>query len=169
MNTTNIVIKLQIEGIHSWPGVLDHPGLEKVHFLSAPHRHTFHITAKKKVAHTDRDVEIIMFKRAIHSYLTRRYYAENAECFYFNTMSCEMIAEELTKYFGLNYCEVLEDGENGAEYICPEPTMSELFAEKDISKLTISEVPKEDKEQMPRTSSTSGPVEKINYVYKSEK
>lgn len=114
---TNVIVKLQFEGIHHWPGVVEHADLEEVHFLSALHRHIFHVTAKKEVTHDDRDIEIIKLKRNIQKYLNRRYYTENAGCMYLGAMSCEMLAKELAKYFGLNYCEVLEDGENGAEFM----------------------------------------------------
>ena len=69
------------------------------------------------MSHDDRDIEIIMLKRNILEYLNKRYWTENANCLFFDSMSCEMIAAELVKYFALDYCEVLEDGENGAEVI----------------------------------------------------
>lgn len=118
---TNVVVKLQFEGIHCWPQVVEHPELEPVHFLAALHRHIFHVTAKKWVSHADRDVEIIMLKRNIQEYLHRRYFTENANAHFLKNASCEMIAEELLKYFGLEYCEVLEDGENGAEVYAETP------------------------------------------------
>lgn len=122
---TNVIVKLQFEGLHHWPGVVEHKELEEVHFLSALHRHIFHVTAKKEVTHDDRDVEIIKLKRNIQEYLNRRYWTEGANCHHLGAMSCEMLAKELAKFFGLNYCEVLEDGENGAEYIQDEITMTE--------------------------------------------
>ncbi len=118
---TNVVVRLQFEGVHHWPGVVEHPELEPVHFLAALHRHIFHVTAKKAVSHSDRDVEIIMLKRNIQEYLHRRYFTENANAHFLKNASCEMIAEELLKYFGLEYCEVLEDGENGAEVYAETP------------------------------------------------
>lgn len=118
---TNVIVKLQFEGIHHWPGVVEHPELESVHFLSALHRHIFHVTAKKSVSHADRDVEIIMLKRNIQDYLHRRYFTENANAHFLRNASCEMLAEELLMYFGLSYCEVLEDGENGAEVYAETP------------------------------------------------
>ena len=114
---TNVIIKLQVEGLHHWPGVIEHPELEQVHFLKAVHRHVFHITAKKEVTHDDRDIEIIMLKRNILEYLNKRYWVDSGNTHFFGSMSCEMIANELVKYFALSYCEVLEDGENGAEVI----------------------------------------------------
>lgn len=117
----NVVVKLQFEALHHWPGVVEHPELKPVHFLAHLHRHIFYVTAKKMVTHSDRDVEIIMLKRNIESYLHRRYFAEDADALFLKNASCEMIAEELLKYFGLDYCEVLEDNENGAEVYAETP------------------------------------------------
>jgi hypothetical protein len=102
---TLIVVKLQIEGLHHWPNC----DIEEVSFLKNPHRHIFHITCKKEVTHDDRDIEIIMFKRKIHNYIVDKWKGD------FGSMSCEMIASDLLKEFGLFYCKVLEDNENGAE------------------------------------------------------
>jgi hypothetical protein len=102
---TRIVIKLQVEGLHHWPTC----NIEEVNFLKNPHRHIFYITCKKEVTHDDRDIEIIMFKRKIHEHITNKWKGD------FGSMSCEMIAKYLLNEFGLFYCEVLEDNENGAE------------------------------------------------------
>ena len=104
---TNIIITLRHEALHHWPGC----DIEEVMFLKDPHRHIFHIECKKEVKHTDRDIEIIKLKREIELHLTRTFGKD------FNHWSCEMIAMHLTKTFKLNYCKVLEDGENGAEVI----------------------------------------------------
>jgi len=106
---TSIVVKLTYAGLHCWK---DCP-LEEVKYLRDMHRHTFYITCKKEVNHDDRDIEIIMFKELIIKYLESKYKGN------FGTMSCEMIARELMIEFDLNYCQVLEDNENGAE-ICKE-------------------------------------------------
>ena len=103
--TTSIIVKLQVEGLHHWPNC----NIEKVNFLKNPHRHIFHITCKKEVSHDDRDIEIIMFKRKIQSYINEIWNGD------FGSMSCEMIAKNLLNEFGLFYCKVLEDNENGAE------------------------------------------------------
>ncbi len=106
-NWTNIIVKLQKEGIHFWA---DCP-FEEVDYLQYAHRHIFHIVCKKEVTHDDRDIEIIMFKHEIDDYLTSKY-GVVAE---FGGKSCEMIAYELLDRFDLSYCSVLEDNENGAE------------------------------------------------------
>lgn len=103
----NIIVKLQVEGIHFWKGC----DIEEVDFLANAHRHIFHITCKKKVNHDDRDIEIIMLKRQILDFLESKY----GKVCEFGSRSCEMIAVELRDTFQLNYCSVLEDNENGAE------------------------------------------------------
>ena len=108
---TNVIAKIEIEGLHNWPaaqGVFPEVG-----FLANMHRHKWFITAKKKVNHDDRDVEFIMFKRTILKYLKDKY--EDDECLKFESMSCEMIAKELLEKFDLVSCKVFEDNENGAE------------------------------------------------------
>lgn len=104
---TWIIINLQVEGIHCRA---DCP-LEEVRFLKDPHRHIFHIQCQKIVSHADRDIEIIMLKRNILNELNRKYWDAN-NCCQFGSMSCEMIAHELLEKFSLDYCQVLEDGEN---------------------------------------------------------
>lgn len=115
MYHTNVVISFSVEGIHAWPDIpLE---LEEVGFLKFPHRHNFHIKAKKKVDHDNRDIEIILLQREIKNHLKKNYWSTDAQCLMFNAMSCEMIAKELVQVFGLEICEVLEDGENGAEVV----------------------------------------------------
>lgn len=99
---SSVVVTLQVEGIHHWPQC----PLKDVAFLRAPHRHVFHVKARKAVTHDDRDVEIIMLKRKITAYFG----IVND----FGSRSCEMLAKELIEHFDLLDCEVLEDGENGA-------------------------------------------------------
>ena len=110
---TNVIVKLQIEGLHKWPGAKD--AFPEVDFLSVAHRHIFHITCKKRVNHDDRDVEFIMFKRDIIDYFREKYYQDSIRCHNFGSLSCEMIAKELLEVFDLRYCSVFEDNENGAE------------------------------------------------------
>ena len=105
-----IVIKLQIEGVHSWPTC----PIEEVEFLKYEHRHIFHIRIEKEVKHNDRDIEIIQFKRHIERLFTNRFYNYDRMCCYFGPWSCEDIAEWILKEFDLDSVEVLEDNENGA-------------------------------------------------------
>ncbi len=110
---TGIIVKLQLEGLHCWPEVENHPELSEVFFLKDLHRHVFHIEARKEVNHDDRDVEIIQFKHEIDEYLWNRYYDHHKRCLLFKSMSCEMIAREIMEKFDCVYVSVLEDGENG--------------------------------------------------------
>ena len=111
--TTNVIAKLEIEGLHNWPAAQS--VFPEVGFLSNMHRHKWFITAKKRVNHDDRDVEFIMFKRKINRYLREMYYTSDLDLCDFGSQSCEMIAEELYNEFDLCYCAVYEDNENGAE------------------------------------------------------
>lgn len=97
---------LEVEGTHCWPEC----PFEEVKFLKHPHRHLFKIKAIKEVTHDDRQIEIIMLKRKILEHLA--VYRGD-----FGHMSCEMIAGQLLHYMNLSFCEVLEDGENGAQVI----------------------------------------------------
>lgn len=110
---TNVIVRLQVEGVHHWP---DCP-IEEVSYLKSLHRHVFHIEAKASVTHADRDIEIIKLKHDILRHFKVEYFTPTLNCCNFKTMSCEMIAQELVDKFGLNYCSVLEDNENGAEVI----------------------------------------------------
>jgi hypothetical protein len=105
---TSIIVNLQYSATHNWPDC----DIKEVYFLKFPHRHVFHIRAEKLVNHDDRDIEIIMFKDSILKFLENKYHGD------FKFMSCEMIAKKLCKEFNLSRCQVLEDGENGAEVSC---------------------------------------------------
>ena len=116
--TTNVIAKLEIEGLHNWPDA--QAVFPEVGFLSHMHRHKWFITAKKKVNHDDRDVEFIMFKRDIIQYLEDKYYNKDARTHEFDAMSCEMLAKEILKEFDCVYVSVFEDNENGAEIYTPD-------------------------------------------------
>ena len=115
----SIVVKLTVEGLHHWPEC----PIEEVSYLKDLHRHIFYITCKKEVSHTDRDIEIIQLKHKIQDFLKQFWWSKEYNCHLFNRMSCEDIASQLVMNFQLNYCQVLEDNENGAEIIetLPEP------------------------------------------------
>lgn len=100
----NIIVQLQISGCHRWPDC----NIKEVEYLKNKHRHVFHVEAKKRVFDNNREIEIISFKEEIKAYLE----SKNGD---FGSLSCEMIAEDLLKRFGLSYVKVLEDNENGAE------------------------------------------------------
>ncbi len=102
---TNIIVRLFHEAVHCWPNC----HIKEVEFLKHPHRHVFHIVCKKTVTHEDRDIEFIALKWKIQDYLTNLVGKD------MGSWSCEKLAQELVYSFKLNYCEVSEDGENGAE------------------------------------------------------
>lgn len=103
-----VIASFQFAGIHHWP-TCDVEGKE---YLRHPHRHVFHVTAARDVAHSDRDVEIIDLKEAMEKY-ARAMFPGGAV----GSLSCEDIAIEFMRAFHLAWCRVLEDGENGAEVI----------------------------------------------------
>lgn len=94
---------LRFEGFHRWK---DAP--VGVGFLSEYHRHVFHVTARVKVTHLNRDIEFITLKEEIQSYASRRWGGNHFED------SCETIAQTILEFFGLDEVTVSEDGENGA-------------------------------------------------------
>ena len=102
---TEIIITLEVEGFHRWPEAPD-----EVDFLRARHRHLFKIKLAKCVKHTDRDIEIILFKREVLKTLASKYGTPME----LGRMSCEQLATELVERLGCTQVEVLEDGENGA-------------------------------------------------------
>lgn len=107
---TNIVVKLHYEATHNWPKVAEVlPDQPEIHFLQYPHRHIFHITMEKTVTHSDRDVEIILFKREVLKRLQDEFDGD------LQSWSCEMLAEHLLKEYKCCSVEVLEDNENGAK------------------------------------------------------
>ncbi len=110
---TTIIVKLQFEALHCWPGVVEAlPDIADIHFLQYPHRHLFYVTLEKEVSHSDRDVEIILFKRKVEEYLKLTYSGN------LGAKSCEMLAEELLQKFDCLMVEVLEDNENGGRVYC---------------------------------------------------
>lgn len=97
-----IVVNLQFEGFHHWPKApVEHA------FLRSRHRHMFHVRAGKRVTHGDREIEIIDLKRRMQKWIDRL----GPE---FGTKSCEQLAEDFVDEFDLDFCSVMEDGENGA-------------------------------------------------------
>ncbi len=105
---TTIIVRFALEGIHRWT---DAAAMEPdVAFLQFPHRHMFHFEVRKVVEHDDRDIEIILFKRAIMEYLIEKY---GSPCD-FDTKSCEMLAQEVADKFECLSVQCLEDDENGA-------------------------------------------------------
>lgn len=106
-----VVVTLQFEALHNWPGVVEAlPEDPSIHFLQYPHRHVFHIRLEKSVKHQDRDVEIILLKRRVLDYLNHKFPDRNM-----GATSCEMLAWDIGSVFDCDCVEVLEDNENGGK------------------------------------------------------
>lgn len=102
---TVVYCTVLFEGIHCWPTC----PFEEVKYLRDPHRHIFHIKASKEVFHDDRDVEFIMLKHKVETYLKTAFPDGQM-----GATSCEMLGRILMEAFDLVQVEVSEDGENGA-------------------------------------------------------
>lgn len=98
-----VFITTRFAALHRWPNAP-----EEVAFLRDFHRHEFHVKLCVPVSHNDRDVEFIMLKEGVDSYIRRTYEG----CKF--PFSCEHIASDLLTVFGASRVEVSEDGENGA-------------------------------------------------------
>lgn len=103
-----IIVQLEVEGIHFWREAPD-----EVYYLRNSHRHNFFIRLCIEVKHNNRDKEFIMVKHSVKDYLENRYLTPK-KSLYFDSKSCEDLAEELLKEFGAKWVEVYEDKENGA-------------------------------------------------------
>lgn len=105
-----ITVQTQFEDVHCWP---DAP--EEVSFLRNPHRHMFMVTVEMEVYSDDRELEFIMLKREIDTFIREEITKLPI------SKSCEQMAELIGQYLktvygfdrGLNV-SVYEDGENGA-------------------------------------------------------
>jgi len=107
-----VMCRTQFEGFHCWPDAPD-----EVEFLRTRHRHMFHVELHVPVTHADRDVEFILLKRALEAELAS-WGAEQG------VGSCEMMAKRIIRWavehtgqMGTYFCDVTEDGENGARQI----------------------------------------------------
>lgn len=130
----SIMVRAQYEGIHCWPEAPD-----EVDFLQSPHRHMFQIRASIEVSHNDRDVEFIMVKRHIDSWLQTKCktfdeYEPQGTVWYMGRLSCEDVAEQvietLHNFVGTSRTitvSVSEDGENEAmvQYIPDEDLLDQ--------------------------------------------
>jgi len=103
-----IICNFQIEGFHCWKDAPDF-----FSYLRNRHRHIFEISAKIKVDHSNRQIEINEQRKVLIKYLINKY-GDPCE---FNNMSCEDIARDLAEHFNFYKVKVLEDGYSGAEYI----------------------------------------------------
>ena len=104
---TSVFCQGYVEGFHHWPDAPDEVG-----HLRARHRHMFGFRVEIIVTHDNRDVEFIIAKREVLSYLG----SHPIE----GTESCEMIAKRIRDHlvtirdWQVAMIEITEDGENGA-------------------------------------------------------
>lgn len=128
--TRTIWVTFRREGIHRYPAAATDPllctaGEMDVSFLGNAHRHIFHFRVAIAVAHNDRDIEFIQFKRWLEGLYSK-------DILELDFMSCEMIADALylqivDRYPGREITiDVSEDGENGCSIFYPlsRPTTS---------------------------------------------
>lgn len=108
-----VVASARHSALHAWP---DAPAA--VAFLRHLHRHEFHVRCWLVVSHADREVEIIDLKRRVITTL-ESLSPMTPQGRSFGSLSCEAIATALCDVLHLSRCEVLEDGENGAEVRMP--------------------------------------------------
>jgi|TARA_Y100000310_G_C20577076_1_gene760982 hypothetical protein len=100
-----VVIDFDIEGFHYYP-----KAPKEVSFLSAEHRHLFQVKAGWLIKNSNRELEIFIQTDKVMNWLRSKY---GNPC-KFESMSCEMIAEDILKNFNCYFVEVLEDGQGGA-------------------------------------------------------
>lgn len=103
----SIFVTFQFEALHKWGEC----PLPEVNFLRDLHRHVFHVRMERYVNHNNRDVEFIMWKRAILDYVQGHLERKDL-----GNTSCENLAETFAVMFDAHKVEVSEDGENGAIY-----------------------------------------------------
>jgi len=108
MSQIIVFVRTKFVGFHRWK---DAP--EVVSFLRNWHRHIFHVKIGVEVEGNNREVEFFIFQKQVEGYLDLKYADQQFES------SCEMIAQDLLDHFRATYCEVSEDGENGAHVFAP--------------------------------------------------
>lgn len=110
----SVFARLQFEAIHNWPNC----PFDEVAFLRDLHRHMFHVEAHAHVYHDDRDIEFIMMKRSLESFIDETYPKNELGHRVIGHTSCEMIARAiLDKFPTIFKVQVSEDGENGCEML----------------------------------------------------
>jgi hypothetical protein len=109
----SVVAKCQVEGFHFWPTAPD-----EVEFLRNSHRHIFHVTLSIQVQDDNREIEFILLKRWLQTYLEGTIPRTHDKA---TGISCEQIAVLVIRTAQYKYgdkriytCIVSEDDENGA-------------------------------------------------------
>jgi hypothetical protein len=104
---TAIFSRTRFEGFHCWPSAP-----QEVAFLRQLHRHEFHVTAFKKVNHSEREIEFILYKRRVDEAIVALNSTNDT-----TNWSCERWAEMIGHEVEADCVEVSEDGENGARWM----------------------------------------------------
>ena len=126
-----IFVTTSFEGVHCYPSAP-----EGVTFLASPHRHMFGVRLEVEVYHDDRELEFILLKRKVNSWIEAR---QTNSVWQMGAMSCEQVASELIKFLQKDLpkgneryikATVDEDGENGA--------MVEVAPTKETNKIWLT-------------------------------
>jgi hypothetical protein len=101
-STTQIIVCAERAMLHRWPWAP-----KRVAFLRSYHRHLFKVRIGIQVKHNNREKEFFTVAAQLKDFLDG--FPSK------HTMSCEQLAEAiLFEFFNATWCEVWEDGENGA-------------------------------------------------------
>lgn len=101
-----IVVRTQFEGWHQYNGAP-----QPVAYLKNLHRHIFHVEVVIDVNHNNRELEFILVKDAINTFIKSQPFDITASCEQMATMICEYL---ISVYGERNMqCSVYEDNENG--------------------------------------------------------
>lgn len=108
---TLVFCNTSFEGVHCYP-----EAPEEVSYIRVPHRHIFNVRVDMEVFHDDREIEFIMLKHRVNSFISR--FAN--PIWNMGHMSCEQVANMVIEFLKAKYRKrfiavtVDEDGENGA-------------------------------------------------------
>ena len=112
---TSIIVKTKFEGVHKYA-----QAPEPVKYLREAHRHLFGVEVQMEVFHDDRELEFILVKHAIDSYIQSNI-DEDTKVWMMDTLSCEQVGKDLINFLVHTYGEreiavaIMEDDENGAK------------------------------------------------------
>jgi len=86
--------------------------LKGFEYLTETHRHVFHIEVRKESFRGDEIAEGIIIKNELGAFLVNKFKSENGNLL-LGVVGAEDLAGMLLIEFELDYCKVMEDGENG--------------------------------------------------------
>lgn len=109
----HVFVRTTFVGFHRWKDAPD-----KCAFLREWHRHVFHVELGVQIedpSKLNREIEFLELKNALDDFIHSQQWHEDRDRG-LNRFedSCEMIADKIVRQFKGLYCEVSEDGENGA-------------------------------------------------------